>query len=69
VGELKAAPPTVFRLEWPPEIQAVLVSDSNPTGTISNSDLECAGFFTGVVAGGSDGEKLGRSMGRTIQRQ
>ena len=44
VGELRAAPPTVFRLEWPPDIQAALVSDANPEGTITNSDLECAGL-------------------------
>jgi hypothetical protein len=44
VGELRAAPPTVFRIEWPPEIQGALVSESNPAGTISNSDLECAGL-------------------------
>ena len=44
VGELQAAPPTVFRLEWPPDIQAALVSESNPTGMISNSDLKCAGL-------------------------
>ena len=44
VGELRAAPPTVFRIEWPAEVQDALVSESNPNGTISNSDLECAGL-------------------------
>lgn len=44
VGELGAAPPTVFRLEWPEEVKQALVSESNPEGTISNSDLECAGL-------------------------
>jgi hypothetical protein len=42
VGELKEVPPTVFRFEWPAEIQRELVSEQNPAGTITNSDLECA---------------------------
>ena len=44
VGELKGVPPTVFHLEWPPEVQAALISEANLTGTITNSDLECAGL-------------------------
>ena len=43
VGEHMSVVPTVFRLEWPDEVRALVVSDSNPTGTITNSDLECAG--------------------------
>ena len=35
-------PPYVWRDPFPPHVQALLVSWSNPTGTISNSDLECA---------------------------
>jgi hypothetical protein len=44
IGESQAAPPTVFRLEWPEDIRAALVSEHNPTGTLTNSDLECAGL-------------------------
>ena len=35
-------PETVWRLQWPPDITAAVVSDSNPTGTLTNSDLEMA---------------------------
>ena len=45
VGENKTAPPTVFRLQWPPDITASIVSDDNPCGTITNSDLEMAGLL------------------------
>jgi len=45
LGELDAVSPTVFRLEWPQEIRDDLVSDTNPTGTITNSDLEFAGYL------------------------
>ena len=45
VGENKAVPPTVFRVQWPPDITAAIVSDDNPTGTITNSDLEMAGLL------------------------
>jgi len=44
VGELKEVPPTVFRVEWPMEVQQELVSEKNPRGSITNSDLECAGL-------------------------
>jgi hypothetical protein len=45
VGEGKACTPTVFRIEWPLFIKASLVSQSNPAGTITNSDLEMAGLL------------------------
>jgi hypothetical protein len=45
LGELDAVVPTVFRMEWPQEIRDELVSDTNPTGSITNSDLEFAGFL------------------------
>ena len=45
VGENKACVPTVFRYEWPQDIKDELVSDSNPTGKLTNSDLECAGLL------------------------
>ena len=35
--------PKAWRYEWPPDISAALVSDDNPNGTITNSDLELAG--------------------------
>lgn len=36
-------PPLLWRSEFPTEIQAALISDINPKGTITNSDLELAG--------------------------
>ena len=45
IGENKAARPTVFRMQWPPDITASIVSDTNPAGTITNSDLEMAGLL------------------------
>jgi hypothetical protein len=34
--------PIVWRVEFPPEISSQVVSDSNPTGNLTNSDLEMA---------------------------
>jgi hypothetical protein len=45
IGENKAAPPTVFRLKWPTDITNAVISDTNPTGTITNSDLEMGGLL------------------------
>jgi hypothetical protein len=45
IGENKAVPPVVFRLQWQADISACIVSDSNPDGTITNSDLEMAGLL------------------------
>ena len=36
-------PPYVWRTPFPPQVQRELVSTTNPSGTISNSDLELAG--------------------------
>ena len=36
-------PPYVWRAPFPPQVQRELVSTTNPSGTISNSDLELAG--------------------------
>jgi hypothetical protein len=36
--------PVVWRVEWPQDIRDNVVSFSNPTGTITNSDLEMAGM-------------------------
>ena len=45
IGENKAVPPTVFRLAWPDDIKRDIVSQNNPTGSITNSDLEMAGLI------------------------
>ena len=37
--------PTVWRIPWPMPIHNDLVSFQNPSGTISNSDLEMAGML------------------------
>ena len=42
--------PTVWRLEWPDDIRNNVVSYSNPTGTITNSDLEMAGMLIHFLA-------------------
>jgi hypothetical protein len=36
-------PETVGRLQWPADITAAVISESNPTRTLTNSDLEMAG--------------------------
>ena len=45
VGENAECIPTVFRYEWPDDIKADLVSEKNPKGRITNSDLEMAGLL------------------------
>ncbi len=44
IGELSECLPTVFRLQWPPDITANVKSEANPKGTITNSDLKLAGI-------------------------
>jgi hypothetical protein len=44
IGELSECLPTVFRLQWPPDITANVKSEANPKGTITNSDLELLGL-------------------------
>ena len=44
IGELSECLPTVFRLQWPPDITANVKSEANPKGTITNSDLELVGL-------------------------
>jgi hypothetical protein len=44
-GELSACTPTVFRWQWPEDIHANIKTLQNQTGTISNLDLEMAGFL------------------------
>jgi hypothetical protein len=45
IGEQKGVPPTVFRLEWPNDIRQDIISENNPEGSITNSDLEMAGLL------------------------
>jgi hypothetical protein len=45
VGEGRACTPTVFRMEWPDDIKNDLVTEHNPNGRITNSDLEMAGLL------------------------
>ena len=45
VGESLAVPPTVFRLWCPLEIMADVITDTNPTGNITNLVLEMAGLL------------------------
>ena len=35
----------MFRLQWPPVITANVISEANPKGTITNSDLELVGLI------------------------
>ena len=43
----KEMAPIVWRVPWPPEIRARLVTFNNPTGDITNSDLEMAAEVLG----------------------
>ena len=38
-------PHTVWRVEWPDTVSREVVSDSNPTGSLTNSDLEMAALL------------------------
>jgi hypothetical protein len=43
--ENKTVPPTVFHMQWSDDIKQNVVSQANPTGTITNSDFEMAGLM------------------------
>ena len=45
LGENKACVSTVFLYEWPDDIKADLVSEDNPNGHITNSNLEMSGLL------------------------
>jgi hypothetical protein len=45
IGKLSACTPTVFRFAWKNDVQNAPVSQSSPSGTISNLDLEMAGLL------------------------
>ncbi len=44
IGKLSKCLPTIFHFQWPPDITANVVSDSNPKGKITNSNLKLAGL-------------------------
>jgi hypothetical protein len=44
-GELSNCTPVVFRWEWPADIKQNIISSSNPTGGLTNSDQEMAGLL------------------------
>jgi len=45
VGKNEAVKHTVFQLEWPEEVRALVNTAENPDGPITNSDLEMAGML------------------------
>jgi hypothetical protein len=45
LGELSTCRPTVFQLQWPPDITESVISDKNKGGTLTNLDLEMAGLL------------------------
>jgi hypothetical protein len=47
---LKEISPFIWQLEWPPDIQASLQTDSNPKGSITINDLELAGAVLNFLA-------------------
>jgi hypothetical protein len=44
---LKFIKPIVWQVQWPPDIQQALVSDTNPKGSVTINDLELAGLVLG----------------------
>jgi hypothetical protein len=44
-GVEKRLHPVVWRVEWPTDIQEQVVSEANPNGRLTNSDLEMAGVL------------------------
>jgi hypothetical protein len=42
--------PAVWRVEFPPDITSQVISDSNPNGVLTNSDLELAGVLLHYLA-------------------
>ena len=45
LGATVPTPPIVWRVQWPADISADVVSDTNPGGRLTNSDLEMAGVL------------------------
>jgi hypothetical protein len=44
IGELSPCVPTIFRWQWPPDVAKDIKTAENPSGHITNSDLEMAGL-------------------------
>ena len=45
IGENMKVPPTVFRFRWPDDISNNVISASNTSGMLTNSDLKMAGLL------------------------
>lgn len=45
LGGQQAPHPIMWRVQWPKDVPDAVVSDSNPGGTITNSNLEMAGVL------------------------
>jgi hypothetical protein len=45
IGELSPCVPTIFRWQWPEEVARDIITEHNPGGNITNSDLEMAGII------------------------
>ncbi len=45
IGKLSPCRPTVFRLQWPPDVTESVVSDRNRRGKLTNSDLKMVGLL------------------------
>jgi hypothetical protein len=46
----KSSAPSLWRFEFSPDITRQVILDKNPTGTLTNSDLEMAGVLLQFVA-------------------
>ena len=44
-GKLSACTPTIFQWQWPNNVCAQLISNENPKGTITTSNLEMVGLL------------------------
>ena len=44
-GKKLPCTPTVFRMQWPEWVKREIISSSNRTGKLTNSDLEIAGLL------------------------
>lgn len=60
----KAIAPTVWRVQWPKEVVARLVTDANPPGDITNSDLEMAAEVLGARVSCPRGHRVHSSLAR-----
>jgi hypothetical protein len=56
------SPPVVWRAPFPHRIQQELVSYTNPSGTVTNSDLELAALITGAAVGATTPASLRHAL-------